>query len=312
MSYYKYLSTIIPGIKPYNIQDKEKCVQDLVSQMVNRCAMIFKWSNLPETIPQRTLELYLQLNGNCAFTEHENKYYILCGGLGGEPDYNYMPTIYTISNPALKWSTNLTIEKDCIIIPNDTMYTGLREIHTRHATILAETLISLSLANINSRIISLISAPDDISLASAERYIRDISNGKLGVIGENAFLDGIRVQPYGASGAYNHIKSLIELYQYTLADWYQELGIQLAGNMKREYLNSTETETDRDVLLPGIDDMLNCRKIAVDKINKKYNLSISVDYNSSWKLEQKAAEFSCQQENNRPNESSGINEMHNA
>ena len=53
--------------------------------------------------------------------------------------------------------------------------------------------------------------------------------------------------------------------------------------MKRESLNTSETTMDESVLLPLIDDMLEERKIGLEKVNKMFGTSITVELSSSWK-----------------------------
>ena len=65
--------------------------------------------------------------------------------------------------------------------------------------------------------------------------------------------------------------------------------------MKRESLNSTESQLNNDALLPLIDDMLNCRRIAAEKINEKYGLNIEVSYSSSWEDNEKEIELELEE-----------------
>ena len=293
MKRYKYLHDII--CKRYDIEDKDKCVNQFILYMFNRLQSMFQWEGLPETVPQRCLELYLQYYGHCCFTEYQDDLYVFYGGLGGEPDVYYMPTIYTVANPALNYSANLKINEDCVVIPNDSMYVGLYPILSRYAQQLTETELSIYIATINSRIVDLISAPDDRTRASAELYLEKVKAGKLGVMTENAFLDGIRAQPYGNTGNSNNITNLIELLQYQKASWFHEMGLDANFNMKRESLNSTESQLNNDALLPLIDDMLNCRRIAAEKINEKYGLNIEVSYSSSWEDNEKEIELELEE-----------------
>ena len=53
--------------------------------------------------------------------------------------------------------------------------------------------------------------------------------------------------------------------------------------MKRESLNSNETQLNDDMLHPFIDNMLKCRREALAKINEKYGTNITVEFNSAWK-----------------------------
>ncbi|WP_213033653.1 hypothetical protein, partial [Acinetobacter baumannii] len=47
-------------------------------------------------------------------------------------------------------------------------------------------------------------------------------------------------------------------------------------NLKREQLNSSEIDVNKDVLRLNIEDMLKCREEGVSKINDIYGLSVRV------------------------------------
>ena len=283
----KYINDILPGANMYDFRDKENAISQSVLYMLNRTQSMFKWSGLPESIPQRVLELYLQLNGNVCFYEYDGTLYVFVGGLGGEPDVYYMPTIYTIANPALKLSKTLRIDSDCVVIPNDSMYLGLLPLFTRYATAMTETELSIDIATVNLRIVDLIGAPDDRTKSSAEKFLEDIRDGKPGVIAETRFLDGVKAQPYGTSGNTNTLTNLIELMQYQKASLFNEIGLNANYNMKRESLNSSESQLNNDALLPLVDNMLNMRKIGAEKVNAMFGTSITVELASSWEDNQK-------------------------
>jgi hypothetical protein len=274
---------LMPGMsKFYDFKNKDKSVGAYVSYMLSRTQSMFKYSGLPESIPQRIVELYMQTNGNICFAKHNEQLYVFTGGLGGEPDEYYMPTIYTVANPYLKFSKNLKIGVDCIVIPSDSLYIGLLPMYSRYASLMVENDISMRLVDINARIISLISAPDDRTEQAAMSYLKDIEDGKLGVIAETAFLDGVKAQPYATTGAGGRMTDLIEYQQYLKAGWFNDLGLQSNYNMKRESINSNEAQLNEDALLPLIDDMLNCRKIGLEKVNAMFGTNIKVELASSW------------------------------
>ena len=52
--------------------------------------------------------------------------------------------------------------------------------------------------------------------------------------------------------------------------------------MNRESINSNEAQLADDALQPLVDNMLKCRQDACEAINDKYNLNISVRFNSAW------------------------------
>lgn len=272
--------------QPYDIRDRDYNIGMMNKYMLCRTQNMFKWDGLPDTVPDRILELYLQTNGNVIFTEYEKDYYVFTGGLGGIPDEYYRPTIYTVANPYLKLSKEYTIDSDCVLVYNDSMMMGLLPILNKYNTFLADNDISLYLAGINSRITSLISATDDNTRKSALKYLDDLAAGKLGVILSNEFLEGIKTQPYATAASANILQELIEYSQYLKITMYNDIGINGNYNMKRENLNESETQMNNNILFPFVDNMLRNRKEACKKINDMYGLNISVDLDSSWKLNQ--------------------------
>lgn len=269
------------GQELFDFTDKQKAVYIYCATMFNRTRQIFTYDGLPETIPEYMLERILQIEGFACFAKVNDELYVFSGGLGGEPDVYYRPTICTVSNPALKFSKQLEIEKDCAIILNDTMMQGLVPIFTRYATAMTENDITFDLACKNLRSAFLISAPDDNTKESALQYLDDIASGKQGVIAENAFLDGIKVNPL-AERASRTLSELIDYHQYLRASWYNEIGLNANYNMKRESLSNAETAMNFDALLPLIDDMMECRKKGLEKVNAMFGTNITVSLSSAW------------------------------
>lgn len=278
-----------PISKQFNLADKDLCVSTYVRYMAARTQVMFKYKNLPETIPQRELELQLQLFGHVGVIDVNGSLYALRGGFGGEPNPYYMPTIYTIANPALKLSKQYTIDDDVIIIRNDSMYMGLSNMFLRYATQLCENDLSMLIAIINSRIQNLIIAGDDAGYESAKEYIKNVIDGKIGIIADSKVIEGLRTTPYATSGTRN-ITELIEMQQYLKAGWFNELGLNANYNMKREAINSDEAQMNHDALYPLIDDMLSCRRECIDKVNDMFGTSIEVEFNSVWEVKDKELE----------------------
>lgn len=296
----KYVYGLLGCSPEFDYADKSACIRQHISYMLNRTQSMFKWNGLPETIPERSLELFLQTNGNVCFYKYNDDLYVFTGGMGGEPDVYYMPTVYTIANPALKLSKSLQIGFDCVVMPNDSLYLGLMPLFARYASGMTENELSMKIAIINSRIVDLISAPDDRTRASAEKFLSDIADGKHGVIAENAFLDGIRAQPYGTTANSNALTNLIEMEQYLKASWFNELGLNANYNMKRESLNTSESQMNNDALLPLVDDMLKCRERAVEKVNEMFGTEISVTLASSWEDNEKELKLEQEQLSGQP------------
>lgn len=268
-------------VRQYNFQDKDKNVRAYITYMLNRLMTMFEYEGLPDTIPHRMLEIYIMVNGHSVIIEHEGNLYVCFGGWGGKPNEYYMPENYIVANPYLNLFKTYTIDEDCVLINNDSMYFGLMPMLRRYATTLVENDLSMFMVDVNSRICALIDAQDDKTRLSAEKYLKDILDGKFGVIGSTAFFEGVRTQPYGEHNT-QLLTDLIEYQQYTKASWFNEIGLNANYNMKRESLNSNESQLNDDMLLPLIDDMYQCRKAWIEKVNEKYGTNISIKWGSSW------------------------------
>lgn len=268
------------------ILDKDVAITNYIKMFLSRTQQMFEYKNLPETIPQRMLELYLQTGGVAFITKVNGELYAFQGGLGGEPDPYYQPTLFTVANPALNYSDNLEIGKDGVLVYSDSMWQGLLPLIQKYAILLAENDITMRTASINMRLISILSVSDDRTKESALEFLRQIEKGQLGVLLDNRNLlmdhENFTVSPTVTTAVSNYMTQLAEYNQYLKASLYNELGLQANYNMKRETLNSAETEMDSDVLIPLVDNMLTCRKLCIDTVNSMYGTNIEVELNSAW------------------------------
>ena len=138
----------------------------------------------------------------------------------------------------------------------------------------------------------LISAGDNKTKESADNFIKKLFDGDFSCIAENTFLDGVKV--HGVSGDSKYIQQFIELNQYLKATAYNEIGLNANFNMKRERLNQNEVDLNTSILIPLADDMLEQRKKAIEEINMKYDLNISVDLSSVWKMTKESVDKATQ------------------
>lgn len=277
----------------YDFTDKQKNISNYIAYMLDRVQSMFHYTNLPETIPERDFKLLIQTKGFACIPDPNltgGNMYALWGGLGGEPNAYYMPTKCVVANPALSEYTTalakLEIDKDCVIVPHDPMYMGLLPLFSRYATQLAENDVSIRIAQINTRLMNILTALDDNTAESAKQYLKDIEAGKLGVIGDNAFLNGLDLKGMQSqNGA--AITELIELQQYLKAGWFNDIGLNANYNMKRESINSNEAQLNDDALLPLVDTFYQTQKTALDKVNAKFGSNIGIEYGSAWEDTQK-------------------------
>lgn len=265
------------------VKDKDRAVTQFIDNTLAKTQSMFVYEGLPDTLPQHVLEDLLQRQGYAFITEHNGELYALTGGLGGEPDVYGRPTTIIVANPALKLNKTFDIEKDGVLIKNDTKANPLLNIIGGYAVLMTDAVISINLSSVLTRIPMLISASDDTTKESAEAFINGIIDGDYSIIGENAFFKGVTTHNTQSNNSMQ-LTQLIELIQYYKASLLNEIGLNANYNMKRERLNTSEVSLNIDTLLPYVDNMLAERKRAVNDINEMYDTDITVELASIWQI----------------------------
>lgn len=239
--------------------------------------------------------------GYCPFAKYKDYWEGVWGTMNGELNRQSDYTKVTFTNPALGFYEDRTIGEDVFIMQCDAMRMGLIPLISRYANAMAINETTMNIADIWSRMPALISAPDDDTKRAAEDMINDLQKGKLSVVGDNAFFDGIRAQPLH-SGANSELTNLIEFEQYMKASLNNELGLDMNFNMKRESISAGETK-QQDNLSPLMDSILLSLNRSCEKMNKKTGDDLHVIYNPDgvWGRNEREAEAETQQMENEAN-----------
>lgn len=296
---YFFDSQLAAGSPLEYVTDKERSCKAYMNYMNIRLQKMFTYKNLPESIPEEMLEYYLMNLGTCYIsrvdtTEGKNELYALKGSFGGPPDGYYRPTLYIVANPGLNFSKQFNLKEDGVLVRNDPLWVGLYPLMSRYASMMAENMVTMRMADIMLRVVAMMSAPDDATKAAAEEYLRKLEKGDLGVIGENRFFDeGVKLQsPPSNNGSF--VTQFIELHQYLIGTFWNEVGLNANFNMKRESIGEGESSLNEDSLLPLAEIMLKTRKEDMDKVNKMFGTSIEVEFDSAWANNQKEVQLSLE------------------
>lgn len=287
------------NFKCIDFNDKDEVVRLLCNTMLQKTLSMFKWTGLPDTIPQDVLELALQTNGSVGFIEHDGKWFVSAGGFAGIQNYNYRPTRYIIANPyLLNGSRNYRVfytnddyvnpildvspyDGDCVIIENDSLYMGMLPLFRFYATQFAENLQTKRLVTILARASWLFVSNDEDDKDDFKNFMNSITKGEFSSICSEDLLNRVKTLPLAEKG-HEALTNLIEDQQYIKASWFNEVGLQANYNMKRESINSSESQLNKDAIIPFVDTLLRVRKLACERIKKCFGLNISVEFNSAW------------------------------
>lgn len=270
----------------YLLKDKNMLIEFHFNSALSKTLTIFEYGNLPDTIPQRELEKILQLCDFAYWLKKDNDLYVFFGGLGGQPNEYYQPTDFIVANPYLKFFKIVKVNEEGVLMWNDYVHRNvLYFMMRRYAELMAECDITLRFGLVNDRILSVFFASNDNLKDSALSFIKDVEEGrKLGVVVGDDWKDdegGLNIKEYRKANSQD-LKVIMELQQYLKASFFNDIGLQANYNMKRESINDSEAGMNEESLKPFIDDMLQNRKDALEKVNKQFGTNITVELSSSW------------------------------
>lgn len=283
------------SVSLYNPRDKGINVNNYIWYYLNKLQGAFKWDLEGTQIYEKNLNLYLFTQGYAGIIEHNGTLKCLFGTLQGELDENYEYKYFRVVNPYTKKPLDkvYTVGEDVAIIYNDSLHIGVLPLLEKYARLLVENELSLYIAMINTRNQFLISAQDDVTLKSANNYLKNLEAGDLGAVGEAAFMDSLKTAPLGE---YNNFTYILEAESYLTAALLHEIGINANKDQKRESLASEEVSVNNLSLLPQIYDWKRCREAGNEEVKRLFGKDLNPKLNSSWDLVDKEAEMNAEED----------------
>lgn len=266
----------------YDIKNKQNNIDQLNKSMLLKTLSMFEYEGLPETIPHKILERIIQVNGYVFIAEHEGNLYPFTGALGGELDVYGEYTKIIVNNVALKLNKTFDIQKDGVLISNDDLKIGMMPLFNKMNYMLVENDINISMWGYNSRQQKIISANDDKTRISAEKYQKKIVDGELSVIGESAFLESLNVSDNKSSSL--SVNDFIALHQYLKGSLFNEVGLSSSFNMKKERLITSEVKEGEDSIFALPYNMMINRIDGIKRLNEFFGLNVVVDFGSVWAI----------------------------
>lgn len=241
--------------------------------LLERVQRLFVYKGLPETLPQKEIELPLYLKGYVGICDYKNELTAFNGTFNGVTKYIDEFTHFNCYCPIDTFTKK--IGDDIIVIDNTSLRNPLLPLIHHYAVMLSHTDVTLVNSLINVRDSGGVPiAPNEKTKASIEQYQNKLYNGQYGIITDLG-LQG--VQFVGTSrGGEQSIKEIFEVREKLIKSFYQAIGIK-GSFEKNNNAVSDEVTSDTSLLQINIHDMLECRKKGIEKVNNLFGTSIEVD-----------------------------------
>ena len=263
--------------------------------LTNKVGQMIEFKNLPENVDEEFLKEQLILCGKICFTQFNQHVYALNGNVGGEPNCYYESQDFIIANPVLGSKTvkirhedgsskvdgleGILVGLTSIDKQVESLHGGLYDLIYQTAGLLADNVVSLNCAQINSRVQVAFVADDEALANTGEKVLKDMYNGKPYKILTQDILNKLTVSPIAASGTNTTIMSLIEAQANIWQNFYNQLGLSYNGNLKRERINTAESELMTGSLNLNLQTIIENLKADIEKVNELFGTSIEVDIN---------------------------------
>lgn len=283
----KQKNTVMSNATKYDLMQDVTDVFDGYNYYINylyeKLIRIFKYENLPPTIPRDALENYILSNGYGGVTK--NPTYGLVAvpctkyGVGLYPNYEPLAQYCT----PLMQGTNLTIGRDIVVIKNNSYQISCDSIVKRYARMLADFDATENIIISNMRMQILPSFDNEDSAESFKAVMVANRLGQVDSVIDKSFLQKGTFTPYASGTNSTKINDVVSARNEVLRTFLAEIGITSA-NDKRERMVVDEVNVNSQMLLFNVSDMLECRQKAVEQINALYGTNITVDLSDEYKI----------------------------
>lgn len=252
------------------------------------------FDNVPETVSETFLKLILYTQGKISFFrgnligESGEDLLALNCSQAGTPDVYYIPREVLITNPRLQKSYMIEPGKNCevVYLSEADKYNlseingGLYNLIERTATMLSDNDISINIAQKNTRLTNIISGDTQNTVDSIRAVIMSMYEGDPTIVVKSSLIDKLQGVPILNNTANSHnLIELIEVQQYILSHFYEQIGIQTHDQMKRERLITAEINDNLDLCFLNVDDMLVTIQEGLKRVNAMFGTEITARLN---------------------------------
>lgn len=278
--------------KMYNVASVENGYRYWFAKLLNICLELFEWEGLPESLPQREIELQLILTGHCLIFLDDDSNLVTTYTTLYDFDKYYEPTKATYAQPVLGSKSNIDVNSlgytdSNVLIYNSSLKENVFDLNIdnslltfiqRYARQLADIESTINIYAVNNRITNFPIAKNDKVMGSLKKFFNLFTLGEHAIIEDDKIIDGFTAIPLPHSKASDTLIDLLDAKDKILEQFFRALGVKFR-NSKRAQMSDEEVESDEQVLLISLYDMLKQRLKGCSNIKKVFGHNVTVKIN---------------------------------
>ena len=286
--------------------DKVLKAWSLKDVLINYLAPMFKYEELPDSIPEEFIERFHILNGDIAVWKlddpnafrYKDELIVSCCGYADKPD------VYGIGERVIATTLSGYVKEDlkegesCIVIHNNSLYTSDMPIICYFTDMFTEMLTSLKTNIIYSRLKPVFKVSDEKERAAVLEAFTKIKDDSepiqitstnvlaeaLAEAGANP-TDTIKVLDITDVKNADKLQYIVKCIDDAFRWFFSMIGQAIQGNGKlaQQTVDEVQGTTSMSFILPN--DRLKMRRKGWDKANKLFGTNVTVDFSDAWKTE---------------------------
>ena len=262
-------------------------------KILNLLIDIFEYENMPPGLYQRDMELNLMLTGHSVIVpEKDGTLFNPQTCITGFDKY-YQPTMAVFANPVVNDSKVYKLGEEAEVVYNTSLKdyvfymkaeSGMQTFIGKYARLLSDIESTIDIYTVNSRLTS-IPVTDDQNIAqSIKAFFKKLTVGERAIVADNNIVQLFRSIDISKAGTGDKINDWLIARDKVLEMMFRDLGVKMY-NPKKAQVNTEEIESNDQLLLVQLDDMLKARREGIERVNNMFGTSIEVYINPRFDIE---------------------------
>lgn len=294
------LDALIYGRGARKEKEREKLFQYVINlrQIIAGAVAMLDADNVPDSFDFRFLELFRYCNGHAGIMKHP-EHGLVCfpGSFSGELDAYGRGTTYVGSLLGGEPMSG-TIGTDCIVIPNNYLYTSDLPLFFKFAKRLTEVDTSLDSNVFYSRLAPIIKVANNKIKEAVDKILADIEVGSVKSIVSDDLeqdIEGLKsIDIFNITNVddVEKIQYLSKYHDDLLRRLYTLGGHAMSGTQKMAQQSAYEVGQNDTIAMIYPMERLECLRKGMEKVNNLFNTDMEVKFSEAWQVEKEKIETS--------------------